>query len=240
MSPASTRRSVTILRKSSAARACMRAGISSENSSNRRSGIVKNPKAGSGAAAGGLEPGFAAGAGQIAHPQDVALPLGHRYDAARIEQVEQVARLDALVIGRQRHQVARALAVPAGIEVFAACGLRHAELLEQYVGVGKFEIVTRILLFGLEEYVAIHDGLIVRAAVEIEVHDAVDALQVASEALQAVSQLTRHRRAFKAGDLLEVGELRHLHAVAPALPAEPPGTERRALPVVLDKADVMK
>src|SRR5262249_583612 len=36
---ASTSRSVTILRKSSTARACMRAGISSENSSNRRSGM---------------------------------------------------------------------------------------------------------------------------------------------------------------------------------------------------------
>src|SRR6516164_7611641 len=37
--PASTSRSVTSLRKSSAARACMRAGISSENSSSSRSGI---------------------------------------------------------------------------------------------------------------------------------------------------------------------------------------------------------
>ena len=37
--PASTSRSVTSLRKSSAARACMRAGISSENNSSRRSGM---------------------------------------------------------------------------------------------------------------------------------------------------------------------------------------------------------
>ena len=41
-------------------------------------------------------------------------------------------------------------------------------------------------------------------------------------------------------DLLEIGELRHLHAVAPDLPAEPPGAERGALPVILDKADVME
>ena len=39
-SPASTSASVMSLRKSSAARACMRAGISSENSSSRKSGIV--------------------------------------------------------------------------------------------------------------------------------------------------------------------------------------------------------
>jgi hypothetical protein len=56
---------------------------------------------------------------------------------------------------------------------------------------------------------------------------------------EAVSQLTRHRRAFETGDLLEVGELRHLHAVAPAFPAEPPGAERRAFPIVLDETDVV-
>ena len=39
--------------------------------------------------------------------------------------------------------------------------------------------------------------------------------------------------------LLEVGELRNLHAVQPDLPAKPPGAERRALPVVLDEADVV-
>jgi hypothetical protein len=33
--------------------------------------------------------------------------------------------------------------------------------------------------------------------------------------------------------------LRHLHAVAPHFPAEPPGAERRRLPVVLDEADVV-
>ncbi len=31
-----------------------------------------------------------------------------------------------------------------------------------------------------------------------------------------------------------------LHAVAPALPAEPPGAERRAFPIVLDEADVVQ
>ena len=42
-----------------------------------------------------------------------------------------------------------------------------------------------------------------------------------------------------AGDLLEISELRHFHAVAPAFPAKPPGAERRAFPIVFDKADVM-
>src|SRR5206468_1802395 len=40
--------------------------------------------------------------------------------------------------------------------------------------------------------------------------------------------------------LLEVRPLRDLHPVAPDLPPESPRTERRALPVVLDEADVVR
>ena len=43
-----------------------------------------------------------------------------------------------------------------------------------------------------------------------------------------------------AADLLEIGELRHFHAIAPDLPSQTPGPERRAFPVILDKADVMQ
>ena len=39
--------------------------------------------------------------------------------------------------------------------------------------------------------------------------------------------------------LLEVGELRDLHAVQPDFPAQSPGAEGRRLPVVLDEADVV-
>ena len=41
----------------------------------------------------GLEPGGAAGLGEFAHPEDVALALGHRDHSARVEKVEDVARL---------------------------------------------------------------------------------------------------------------------------------------------------
>ena len=78
------------------------------------------------------------------------------------------------------------------------------------------------------------------AAVEIEIEDVVDALHIHRQPLEPVGQFARDRRAFEAGDLLEIGELRHLHAVAPAFPAEPPGAERRAFPVVLDEADVVE
>ncbi len=41
-------------------------------------------------------------------------------------------------------------------------------------------------------------------------------------------------------DLLEIGELADLHPVAPDLPAQTPGAQRRAFPVILDKADVVQ
>ena len=40
-------------------------------------------------------------------------------------------------------------------------------------------------------------------------------------------------------DLLEVGELRHFHAVEPDFPAQAPGAEGRRFPVVFDEADVV-
>src|SRR6185503_3139316 len=80
---------------------------------------------------------------------------------------------------------------------------------------------------------------IVAAAVEVEVIDALDALHIHGEALEPVSEFARNRRTFDASHLLEICELRYLHTVAPAFPAETPGAERRAFPIVLDKADVV-
>ena len=108
------------------------------------------------------------------------------------------------------------------------------------LGIGEFEIVPRIFLLGLQEDVAIADLLVALAAVEVQLIDVVDALHIHGEALEAVGEFAGDRRAFEACDLLEIGELRHLHAVAPAFPAEAPGAERRALPVVLDEAHVVK
>ena len=114
------------------------------------------------------------------------------------------------------------------------------EMLEQHGRVGDFEIVPGIFLLGLQEHVAIGDLVGALAAVEVEVVDVLDALHIHGEAFEPIGQLARDRRALEARDLLEVGELADLHAVAPALPAEAPGAERRALPVVLDEADVVQ
>src|SRR3546814_17546359 len=52
----------------------------------------------------GRYPGLAAGLGEGTHAADVGLALGHRDDPARVEQVEGMARLHALVIGGPRHR----------------------------------------------------------------------------------------------------------------------------------------
>src|SRR6266852_8624414 len=104
-----------------------------------------------------MHPGFAAGFCKLADTHDVALPFGHRDHAAGIEQVEDMTGLDALVIGRQRHQVllAVATALPPRFEIFPAGFLGHLELLEQHHCVGIFEIVPGVFLLGLQEHVAV-------------------------------------------------------------------------------------
>ena len=45
--------------------------------------------------------------------------------------------------------------------------------------------------------------------------------------------------AINAANLLEVGELRHLHAVEPDFPSQTPGAQRWVLPIVFHEADVV-
>src|SRR6476620_3265338 len=77
------------------------------------------------------EPGRAASFRQFAHAQNIALPFGDRDHPARIQKIENVTCLDALIIGRERHQMTFLLAVrPTGREIFLTGGLCHLELLE--------------------------------------------------------------------------------------------------------------
>src|SRR5262245_6544504 len=215
--------------RSSRARVCMRDGISSEKSSSRSSAI--------GAASLGLEPCGASRLGEVANAQDIGLPLSHRDHAARIEQIEDMRGLDRLVVSGKREEMARALI--AAREQRFALGLGVAEVLEQELRVGLLEIVAGVFLLGLEKDVAIRDLVLALAAVEIEIEHVVDVLHIHGEALEPIGQLARDGIAVEAADLLEIGELGYLHAVEPDFPAEPPGAERRALPIVLDEADVV-
>ena len=72
-----------------------------------------------------------------------------------------------------------------------------------------------------------------------QIHDPVDALQVARDPLDPVGDLRRDRLQVVAAGLLEIGELGDLLPVEPDLPAEPPRPQGRGFPVVLHEAHVV-
>jgi len=92
----------------------------------------------------GLHERLAARLGQIAHPQNIAVTLGHRDDAARIEKVEDVAGLDGLVVGGQ-HAFVQVIVGPlvgrARGEQRQAFLFGVLKMAHQHGGVGIFEIV---------------------------------------------------------------------------------------------------
>ncbi len=137
--------------------------------------------------------------------------------------------LEHPLVGRQRE---------LDLEHPQALFLMGVELPEQLVDVGVLEVVLRLLDLVLVVDVAVRHAA-ERAVGPDEVEHALDALQVHREALEAVGDLAHHGPAVEPAHLLEVGELRDLHAVQPDLPAEAPGAERRRLPVVFDQADVV-
>ena len=106
------------------------------------------------------------------------------------------------------------------------------------VDVGNLEVVGRLFDFVLVVDIAIRDAA-ERAVGPDDVVDAFDILQVHGQSLEAVGDLARDRFAFQAADLLEIRELRDLHAVQPDFPADSPGAQCRGFPVVLDEPHVM-
>ena len=102
------------------------------------------------------------------------------------------------------------------------------------------EIVGRLLPLVLQEHVAIGQRHVGIGAVVRQVVDRLLVEQVHGQPLETVGDLPGHEIDLDATHLLEIGELRDLHTVAPDFPAQPPGAERRALPVVLDEADVVQ
>ena len=105
----------------------------------------------------------------------------------------------------------------------------------QQRGIRLFEIERAVFAFRAQEHVAIGDA----GAVEIEIEDALLVLHIHRQAFEAIGHLEARQRHRNAADLLEIGELPDFHAVAPHLPAQPPGAERRAFPVVLHEAEIV-
>src|SRR5260221_1596064 len=235
-SPASPVHSANSRATSLRALACIRAGISSDRSSSRKSALIAplhhwlfgqwSPSPFRGGSYLLLQPGAARGLRQVTHAADISLPLGDADHAAGLQRVEHVARLDRLLIGRDRQ-----LALDAQF----AFGDGFPKSSEQPISVCDLEIILGRFALILEEHVAVADA----GVVESQVEDVVDALDVHRQPLEAVSQLAGDRFALEPADLLEVSELGHLHPVAPDLPAEAPGAERGTLPIVFDETDVV-
>ena len=174
--------------------------------------------------------GLAARLGDGADAQDVVGTLDRGQGATGVEQVEGMAALHNAVVRRQRK-----LALQAGV----ALGLVVVKLLTHHLDVGDLKVVGTELALVLQEHVAIGHGRAIGQIAPHQVINGVDALGVHGDALQTIGDLDGHGVDLDAAHLLEVRKLRDLHTVEPDLPAKAPGAERRALPVVLDKADVM-
>ena len=71
------------------------------------------------------------------------------------------------------------------------------------------------------------DIAITAVGIPAQIPDAFDVLQIHRQTLKPIGDLNRHRLAIDAAALLEIGELGHLHAIEPHLPAHAPGAEGR-------------
>src|SRR3546814_6242369 len=137
-----------------------------------------------------------------------------------------MARLNGLIIGGERKVF---------LDAALALGFGIAEPLEKLFSVSDLKIPFGKLALVFEEYIAIGHALIV----EGEIIDVVDPLNIHGEPLKSVGQFARSRLAIEAAHLLDIGELRHFHAVAPDFPAKTPCAKRRRFPVIYDKANVV-
>src|SRR6185295_7918112 len=79
---------------------------------------------------------FGNAAGELANPQNVALPFCHGDCAARIEKIERVRGLQYLFIGRQRQ---------LRVEQRLAQAFTRIELLQQPAHICMLEVVSRLL-----------------------------------------------------------------------------------------------
>jgi uncharacterized protein len=138
-----------------------------------------------------------------------------------------MARLDRLFIGRDGNRL---------FQTRLTFRHRILEMREQHIGIGNLEIILAVLAFLFQKHITICHARIIIS----EVKNAILVLDIHGEAFQAICQLARNRLTIKAAHLLKIGKLRHLHPVTPYFPAKAPCAQRRAFPIILDKADVVE
>src|SRR5262249_27899995 len=120
------------------------------------------------------------------------------------------------------------------VQQFLGLFLVHLKL-----GTNRFRVASvktvlgKLLLFG-QANIAV--GFIIRPA---QIVDAVYSLQERADTLEAIGQFDGNRIKVYAATLLEISELCDLQTIEQPLPANSPRSERRRLPVVLFKANVV-
>ena len=146
-----------------------------------------------------------------AHHAERLGALRRRDGAARVEDVEGVRALEDVRVRRDRQP-----------HVDEPLRLGRVALEEVAVGldVGVVEVVARHLVLALPERLAVADPLRVLHVLEVR-----HALERHHDPLDAVGQLDGDGVEILPAHLLEVGELRDLHAVEPDLPAQAPRTD---------------
>ena len=96
------------------------------------------------------------------------------------------------------------------------------EKLKQQRLVRKFKRVSRLFVLILMEHVAVRHFI-----GPTHIIDVLDALDIHRKTFQPVRDFHCRRRHVDAAHLLEISELRNLHAVEPNFPSETPRAQRR-------------
>ena len=134
--------------------------------------------------------------------------------------------LQDLVVGRDRQ---------CSLKATAALRLVMVEGSHEARDIRDLEVIRRPFALAARMHIRIGEARRPR-----QIPTRIDTLEIHGEPLEAIRQLHRDWVAIDTPGLLEVGELRHLHTVEPDLPTGAPGAQRRRLPVVLDKAHVVR
>src|SRR5687768_412003 len=160
----------------------------------------------------------------LANPEDVGHSFGHADAAARVEQVEHVRTLQA-VIERRQHQVAAKQRLAQAVVLIEEVPVQRVQFGGRHVDLP--ERILRLLdLIPMPHIAVFH---VVRP---FQVEDVVHILQRHRKSFESVGELHRYRGEIDTTGLLEVGELGDLLAVEEDLPADPPRTERWRFPIV--------
>jgi hypothetical protein len=127
----------------------------------------------------------------------------------------------------------------ASLQKLPAFLFRVTKMPKEDIDIGKLKIVPGEFLLRLKIYVTIVERSVVITSIKRHIKYAIYALTIHGQAFKAICKFAGYWPAVKSSYLLEIGELRYLHTIAPDFPAKAPRTERRTLPIIFNKPYVV-